>query len=229
MSDSCLENQEFGRSRTLLSEIGHDQPAALCNCELVVFCRRMYQWYGGFMVPASLAFRAGGQPEKRLLLAHHRSLDCLHVPAKQLPSRAPVLPSPRDHHAATAMETKRKRKASDDGLREAKARPPRSRVRDVKHKWSTFNSQAARRGIAQCLNYDQYVVLIRMPCAYCGHCPLDGFVGIDRIDSTKRQYCLLNCLPCCATCNFMKGSIDHHVFLRHVRAIASWRTGATFE
>jgi hypothetical protein len=23
---------------------------------------------------------------------------------------------------------------------------------------------------------------------YCGHCPLDGFVGIDRIDSTKRQY-----------------------------------------
>ena len=133
------------------------------------------------------------------------------------------------HHAATAMETNRKRKASDDGLREAKARPPRSRVRDVKHKWSTFNSQAARRGIAQCLNYDQYVVLIRMPCAYCGHCPLDGFVGIDRIDSTKRQYCLLNCLPCCATCNFMKGSIDHHVFLRHVRAIASWRTGATFE
>jgi hypothetical protein len=128
------------------------------------------------------------------------------------------------------METNgRKRKASDDGLREAKARPPRSRVRDVKHKWSTFNSQAARRGIAQCLNYDQYVVLIRMPCAYCGHCPLDGFVGIDRIDSTKRQYCLLNCLPCCATCNFMKGSIDHHVFLRHVRAIASWRTGATFE
>jgi hypothetical protein len=35
-------------------------------------------------------------------------------------------------------------------------------------------------------------------------------VGIDRIDSTKRQYCLQNCLPCCATCNFMKGSIDHH-------------------
>ena len=89
-------------------------------------------------------------------------------------------------------------------------------MRDVKHKWSTFNSQAARRGIAQCLNYDQYVVLIRMPCAYCGHCPLDGFVGIDRIDSTKRQYCLLNCLPCCATCNFMKGSIDHHVG-RHIR------------
>ncbi len=130
------------------------------------------------------------------------------------------------HHAATAMETNRKRKAS---VPEAKARPPRSRVRDVKHKWSTFNSQAARRGIAQSLNYDQYVVLVRMPCAYCGHCPLDGFVGIDRIDSTKRQYCLQNCLPCCATCNFMKGSIDHHVFLRHVRAIASWRTGAQFE
>jgi hypothetical protein len=42
------------------------------GCELVVFCQRMYQWwYGGFMVAASLAFRAGGQPEKGLLLAHH--------------------------------------------------------------------------------------------------------------------------------------------------------------
>lgn len=74
------------------------------GCELVVFCRRMYQWYGGFMVPASLAFRAGGQPEKRLLLAHHRSLDCLHVPAKQLPSRAPVLPS-RSHRNGNKSET----------------------------------------------------------------------------------------------------------------------------
>jgi hypothetical protein len=175
------------------------------------------------MVPAaSLAFRAGGQPEKRLLLAHHRSLDCLHVPAKQLPSRAPVLPS-RSHRNGNESETQGVRRWA------ARGQAARSRVRDVKHKWSTFNSQAARRGIAQCLNYDQYVVLIRMPCAYCGHCPLDGFVGIDRIDSTKRQYCLLNCLPCCATCNFMRGSIDHHVFLRHVRAIASWRTGATFE
>ena len=64
----------------------------------------MYQWYGGFMVPASLAFRAGGQPEKRLLLAHHRSLDWLHVPAKQLPSRAPVLPS-RSHRNGNKSET----------------------------------------------------------------------------------------------------------------------------
>ena len=53
---------------------------------------------------ASLAFRAGGQPEKQLLLAHHRSLDCLHVPAKQLPSRAPpVLPSRSHRNGNTSV------------------------------------------------------------------------------------------------------------------------------
>ncbi len=64
-------------------------------------CVPMGWWiHGG----ASLAFRAGGQPEKRLLRAHHRSLNCLHVPAKQLPSRAPVLPS-RSHRNGNKSET----------------------------------------------------------------------------------------------------------------------------
>ena len=193
----------------------------------VVFCRRMYMCTNGMVDSwclACLPFELVTSPQKTV--SSRPSTELSSRPGQTTSytrAAGPTITQPPQ------METNRKRKASDDGLREAKARPPRSRVRDVKHKWSTFNSQAARRGIAQCLNYDQYVVLIRMPCAYCGHCPLDGFVGIDRIDSTKRQYCLLNCLPCCATCNFMKGSIDHHVFLRHVRAIASWRTGATFE
>ena len=70
------------------------------------------------MVPASLlAFRAGGQPEKRLLLAHHWT-GFTFQPNNFLHARQSY------HHAATAMETNRKRKASDDGLREAKARPP---------------------------------------------------------------------------------------------------------
>jgi hypothetical protein len=95
-------------------------------------------------------------------------------------------------------------------------------VRDAKHNWSTFNWQAARRGIAQSLNYDQYVVLIRMPWAYCR----------EHRPHRQHQAAVLPqtaCLPCCAACNFMNGSIDHHVFLRHVRAIASWRTDAKFE
>ncbi len=76
---------------------------------------------------ASLAFRAGGQTEKRLLLADHRSLDCLHVPAKQLPSRAPVLPS-RSHRKGNQSETQGVRRWA------ARGQASRSRVRDVKHK-----------------------------------------------------------------------------------------------
>jgi hypothetical protein len=93
------------------------------GCELVVFCRRMYQWYVWWIHGACLACLSSWWPTRKTV-ASRLSLDWLHVPAKQLPTRAPVLPSRSHRTRATAMETNRKRKASDDGLREAKARPP---------------------------------------------------------------------------------------------------------
>ena len=107
----------------------------------------------------------------------------------------------------------------------------RDRSHDVRHKWSCFNSQAARRGIAQQLTLEQFSTLVQMPCTYCG----DGaneqsaaLVGIDRLDSAVKRYALPNCAPCCATCNFMKGSLVAAVFLAKIRAIAAWRTGVQF-
>ena len=168
------------------------------GCELVVFCR--------------LAFRAGGQPEKRLLLAHHRSLDCLHVPAKQLPSRAPVLPS-RSHRNGNKSETQGVRRWAARG--QGTSSQFACARRQVQVEYFLLAGCASRHRAKLGLRpvrcaYPHAVRLLRpLP-------PVDGFVGIDRIDSTKRQYCLLNCLPCCATCNFMKGYIEHHVG-RHIR------------
>ena len=49
--------------------------------------------------------------------------------------------------------------------------------------------------------------------------------GLDRIDSSVRTYALNNCVPCCATCNFIKGTLPTAVFMAKVLAIAAWRGG----
>lgn len=107
----------------------------------------------------------------------------------------------------------------------------RSRKNDINHKWSCFNTQAARRGLEQKLTIDQYSTLVALSCTYCGY-RSQGYsttlIGVDRIDSSQREYTLTNCVPCCSKCNFMKGNLEHHDFLTQVRAIAKWRTGIRF-
>ena len=113
----------------------------------------------------------------------------------------------------------------------SKQRQYRSRKNDVKHKWSCFNTQAARRGINQHLTFEQCATLTALCCTYCGYRSTQSstnLIGVDRIDSSRREYALPNCVPCCSKCNFMKGQLDHSTFLAQVRAIASWRTGVRF-
>ena len=62
--------------------------------------------------------------------------------------------------------TKRKRAPAETA---SAIQLPRTRINDVKHKWSSFESQAARRGIVQGLTFQEYSVLVNMPCTYCGH------------------------------------------------------------
>ena len=107
----------------------------------------------------------------------------------------------------------------------------RDRSQDLGHKWSCFNTQARRRGITQCLSMEQYSTLVQLPCAYCGKGAVGqhaSCVGIDRIESSVKEYSLQNCVPSCSTCNFMKGALDSRVFLNKVRQIAAWRTGVKF-
>ena len=118
-----------------------------------------------------------------------------------------------------------------DGAKAARPAPKRDLSQDIGHKWSCFKLQAARRGIVQALTLDQFSTMVQMPCAYCGHGANNrhaSVVGIDRIDSSVREYSLRNCVPSCSTCNFMKGSLDPRVFLNKIRAIAAWRTGVHF-
>ena len=140
-------------------------------------------------------------------------------------------------HSAQDRQPKRTRRSDDARTDSTKRARYRNRSKDYKHKWSVFKAQAKKRHIEQELDLEQYLTLIQMPCTYCGKGVLQDntgmnseseFVGIDRIDSDKRKYCLSNCVPCCSACNFMKGSLPHRIFLSQVRAIAKWRTGVEF-
>ena len=80
-------------------------------------------------------------------------------------------------------------------------------------------------------------------CFYCGAFPipylpsdkrkniiLEPYLcnGIDRVNNEK-GYVEENCVPCCATCNYMKRGMEVKNFLSHVNAIAKHQGGAMWE
>jgi hypothetical protein len=50
---------------------------------------------------------------------------------------------------------------------------------------------------------EEWTNLIKQPCYLCGFQSDEG-IGLDRVDSTKREYTLSNVKPCCYTCNIVK-------------------------
>ena len=67
--------------------------------------------------------------------------------------------------------------------------------------------------------------LISSACHYCSQHPSSQTrIGIDRINSCG-NYEITNCVPCCARCNFMKGSLNYREFINHAKLITfSMRT-----
>lgn len=67
------------------------------------------------------------------------------------------------------------------------------------------------------------VDLFRQPCFYCGDATKyengEPVCGVDRVDNSL-GYITSNMVPCCTTCNFMKGSFSLSEFLDHCVKIA---------
>ncbi len=75
------------------------------------------------------------------------------------------------------------------------------------------------------LGIHQFGLLISQPCFYCGNPPRtkakSGKMlrnGIDRLDP-KIGYLVVNCVPCCWTCNRMKFNHSAIDFIAHIEAI----------
>jgi len=76
-------------------------------------------------------------------------------------------------------------------------------------KYKSYKSNAKKRNISFVLSFDEFMTFWKQPCYYCG-AHID-YVGIDRLNNNV-GYSLENCVPCCATHNYMKMELDEKQF-----------------
>ena len=105
-------------------------------------------------------------------------------------------------------------------------RGPRERNYSVEKKanmdkyFTGYIHSANDRNISFDLTKEQFNQLVLMPCFYCSSYNELEVIGIDRINSNK-NYSLDNCVACCKTCNFMKGTLSKNAFILQAHKIAS--------
>lgn len=88
--------------------------------------------------------------------------------------------------------------------------------------YNVYVRNAGLKNLDFAITYDEYVELVTKDCHYCGIIQERGFNGIDRKDQTK-GYLLENCVSCCKTCNYMKGSTSEEVFIKRVEHILTFQ------
>ena len=93
--------------------------------------------------------------------------------------------------------------------------------------FNTYKKNAKKRGLIFELDFETAVQLFCSPCYYCGappsncyHGKMRDFLysGIDRA-SNAIGYTKENCIPCCFTCNKMKGGLSVSEFMMAVQGI----------
>jgi hypothetical protein len=97
--------------------------------------------------------------------------------------------------------------------------------------YGSYKINARYRGHAFDLTKVEASILFKQNCYYCGVSPQQVhrikagsgnyvFNGIDRLDNAK-AYVAENVVPCCSTCNYIKGTMHHNEFIAWI-----WRVFA---
>ena len=93
----------------------------------------------------------------------------------------------------------------------------------------TYKAGATKRSLEWGITDTLFYEMLTLPCHYCSSPPSNirksrsnngncVYQGIDRKDN-KQGYIESNVLPCCSTCNQMKGTMIYEQFLTHVSKI----------
>lgn len=93
----------------------------------------------------------------------------------------------------------------------------------------TYRFDAKGKDVDFCLTRDQFSILTKGNCAYCGKEPNHAYTyknmngpytanGIDRVNSSL-GYTIENTVSCCKTCNLMKNTLSVEEFFTHIELI----------
>jgi hypothetical protein len=92
--------------------------------------------------------------------------------------------------------------------------------KDLEHSYNVYKKTTPRRGLVFDLSIDEFILLVKQGCHYCGK-ERKKPNGLDRVDNSM-GYVIGNVVPCCWPCNKMKGAWTKKEFLDHVRQIAEF-------
>lgn len=118
-----------------------------------------------------------------------------------------------------------------DGQRKSPSPPGRGdRIRNVVHR--NYRWSARTRGLCWELTDDDFDRLTTQPCFYCGLPPslvkaMKGhpsftYTGIDRMDNNL-GYAPENVVPCCTTCNMIKGAMPYADFMAWIARLTEYQ------
>ena len=94
--------------------------------------------------------------------------------------------------------------------------------KNINRAFYSYQKDATRRGISFHLNMEDFVDIIKRPCAYCGNISEEKqFNGIDRVDSTC-DYVIDNCVSACTLCNYLKHVMPVDLFFSRVEHILTY-------
>ncbi|MDD6827938.1 MAG: hypothetical protein PUE12_17865 [Oscillospiraceae bacterium] len=95
----------------------------------------------------------------------------------------------------------------------------------LQERYDFYKNNAKRRKLDFDLDIDQFDDITQQSCVYCGN--YNGeynqimFSGIDRINSDE-GYVNGNIVPCCDTCNKMKGVLTVDQWLNHMQSVLKY-------
>lgn len=86
---------------------------------------------------------------------------------------------------------------------------------------SALKHTAPKSGIEVHMSDEELCRMMEMSCFYCGYVDLEKTLnGIDRLNSSE-NYAVINCVPCCSTCNYMKKCLDPITFVKRCSHIVT--------
>ena len=95
------------------------------------------------------------------------------------------------------------------------------RCENIEYAYGNYKRTAELKQLDFELSEEEFIMLVKTNCTYCGIMQEKGFNGIDRVNSLV-GYISENCVSCCAMCNFMKKCLDKQTFLQRIEHIMTY-------